>query len=193
MNIFWEIDERRFVAGLSDPRVLNLVEMPAGDLVPLRIYIVERSSIADLFSTVPVASGSEIVVSAKATAASTSSLFLEDEFEETGVGTYTYYSGELDLNTEEIAAALGTKATVTVIMEIAWRRTADDAQSYSTTIRLKLHNNIINISDVPVTASANIKFINNVLHIRNETTGLWHPVVADGAIGEQHFDLGEGS
>jgi len=193
VNLYWEIDERRFVAGLSDPRVVELFEMPAGDVVPVRIYMVERSSIADPFSTVVLAAADEIVVSAKATAANAESLLYEDEFEEITVGAYTYYSGELDLNTKEIGAAIGGQRTLTVLFEVALNRIADDTQRYSTAVRLRLVNNIINVSTFPTTASENVKFVNNVLHIRNETTGDWHPMVAQGADGQEHINLGEGA
>ena len=193
MNLYWEIDERRFVAGLSDPRVLDMLDMPAADIVPLRIYIVERESIADPFSTQSISNDFDIVVAAKVTAGSANYLFFEDEFTDVEHGNYTYYSAELDLHTEEIAAAMGNKQTLTVIMEIALRRKSDDAQLYSTTIRLKLANNIINITDAPIVSTENIKFINNILHIRNQTTGEWHPVEVDGEAGQQHIKVGEGS
>ena len=119
MNLYWEIDERRFVAGLSDPRILNLIEMPAGDIVPIRVYIVERSSVADPFTTQAITTGHELLISAKETASNGTTLFTEDDFSETEVGSYTYYAGDLNLNTEEIVAACSGKNTLTVLMEIA--------------------------------------------------------------------------
>ena len=190
MNIYWEIDYTRIVSGLSDPRVPRRLEMASGDIVPVRIYVVERDSIAEPFTTQVLDAAYDIKVAAKLTAAGGTYLIYEDTFEAVVSGDYTYYSGELDLGTAELSAALIGKSAVSVAFEVTLVK--NDRNYSTTTIPLRITNDVIDSASLPTAINDNIKLIEGVLHIYNVAQEKWFPVTVGGADGAEHIDLGEG-
>lgn len=152
-----------------------------GDKFTLRVYPRTVSSgIGALTTSVQLAAGSKVVFSAKASAASSTTLFGIEELEAPGSPTDPYYyEGLLDLNTAELATALGSAQSLNVVADVEIQN-ADNSERLSFRIPITITAQVYDNELPPVAPGSELEIIGGVAYFEKimlkSDSGLYHEV-----------------
>lgn len=190
MNLYWEIDAQRLVSGLDDGTEPGYLVFPARDVIPIRLFVVERDSIEDSFVATTLGSGETITFQGKATPASASELWNTAGASWEQDADDLAYEGTLDLNTDALVAAIASLANKMVYGEICMLKSS--RHRYSTRFLVQVRNDVIRDDTVTPAATDKWKTIDGVLHLYNADQDKWIPVKSRGAAGQESVELGPG-
>jgi len=154
MRLFWEIDPRRLVTGLTEPAEITTIDLTARDIEPTQITVVERSAITSEFDEVELAAGEEIIFAGKASHAGGSRLWSAENFVHDS--TNERYDADVELSTNELIAAVGTRSHLFVWGELTIRKAGRDY--HSTSFRVRLENDIIRGTETPASTDPAVEW-----------------------------------
>ncbi len=136
-----------------------------GDVFKLRVYPrILANGIGAETTSVELGSGSKVVFSAKASPASATTLFGIEELAapETPASPF-YYEGTLNLNTSELADALGSLASLDVVADLEVQN-ADNTERLSFRIPLRIHAQVYDNEIPPVPPGSELEIIGGVAY-----------------------------
>jgi len=191
MNIYWEIDYRRLATGTRDDTVIGRIAMPARDLVPVNIRIVDRDYVYEEYTVSELADDETIRFGAKS--AFDDATYLFDETTWTLDDTDSddpFYEGELDLNTNELVSAIGTTPTLTVWGELA---VVKDSRNYHTTrFLIDVANDVVRTESTPSTeVTDKFRIIDGVPYVYNADQDKYLPLRSTGDANAATLELGQ--
>lgn len=165
-----------------------------GDHLTLRLHFCRFSSAG--LEIVDLPSGSAIVFAGRARDAIESGdiLFAADTFTVSGTGDDLLYSAELDLNTAELDAAIGTDAQLIVRCDVEVQN-ADNSRrmtlQFDATVRHEVYSEG---AAVPITVAVDraYRIADGEFQLWNPDQSKWHSIYVRGGAGAEQLVIGAG-
>lgn len=157
MNIFWDIQNRKLVSGFSAVSALGSMTLVLRDVYPITLAICDPSTAAYGVNYVarPLAAGESIAFALKPPASlSGDSLIPSGSWVLSGAGTAARYAGTWNLNTQPLAAALGSLTTLALKAEFTIIG-SDNAHQCSTQFDVNVIPDVYRAADVGAAALHN--------------------------------------
>ncbi len=209
LNLYLDINSpganSNLLNGTSNVLVSNRPNWVSGDKFYLRLWFRTKGTLGGTSTSYTLQAGSALVAAGKSDLTATDVLFSATGFVEQTSGTEVYYEAILDLNTTQLATALTSVGSVSVYLDVevqnsdnsrrlTWRNTITvTKQAYSGT-------EVATDGNPPYPSAASLalntpagglqKCISGVWHIKNVTTGLWHPYWLEGNQPQLTFGAG---
>lgn len=209
LNLYIDINSpganSNLLNGTSNVLLATRPNWVSGDKFYLRLWFRTKGSLGGTSSSYTLQTGSAIVVAGKSDLTATDALFSATGFTQQTSGSDVYYEALLDLNTAQLATALTSVGSVSVYLDIevqnsdnsrrlTWRNAITiTKQAYAGTEGTTLGNPPYPASSevaVNTPAGGLQKCISGVWHLKNVTTGLWHPYWLEGNPPQLTFGAG---
>lgn len=200
MDMYWYKDDQQIVVGLNSTRQVTRYDWFMRDVLPIKLYIVEKQASTNVpFFVSDIEAEESIAFGAKADYNETTFLFSQATWTAQGSGESRYYSADISLNTAELIAAVGTDDFLDIIGEFTVVR-ADNSNALTTQFNIRVTQDIISgsegvpTSEYPVVAQyiddsgtpavrlvnsegvAVCLFKNGSPYVFISETGLWYPL-----------------
>jgi len=211
MNIFWNIEDHEYVAGLSDSNLVDRFDWILRDVVAVRLYIVTPSAVDQTYTPASAPAGFEPRFALKKSGElDNDPLAASADWAQTlDADGKVCYDGTIDLNTALLIAAVGTATELDLIGEFTLQDAAGlNRDSSQVTVRIKPDVNRAG-EQAPAGGSslygtldaryvqvhedqAFIQRKNKLDYIYIAGSGLWYPIVGTIEDGIPKLTLGEG-
>ena len=153
MNIYWDIENQRIVAGLNSRSLVTQFNFFLRDTIPVDLILcAPQANVNQPYSVQSLDVGDSIRFGAKAAVTDSAFLFSCASWVASGSGTTQKYTGSFQMNTAALIAALGSLASLAVKAEFTIVQ-PDNSHALTTQFSIVVYPDvIIGTEGVPVTA-----------------------------------------
>jgi hypothetical protein len=204
-RIKWYIDveaaggKAPLLEGSASASLSSVPSLIAGDTFDLQLWFRSRAASPLSASTAAeLTTGDSIVVSGKPTSgmADADPLFTAEAFEKATDGDDIYYQASCNLNTAEVQAAMAALSSnslpITIDIEVEGENN-EDRLSFQFAASLKRQAYDGAGAPAPIPGPSGLaRWSDGSLQLKNVTTGLWHTLYLEGALGAGELKFGEG-
>lgn len=143
MELFWNTTQKELAESYTDDQPVPEVCLVQGDYETVTVAIMEETGVASApFSIASLPAGGTLKYGAKVNPDDETYCFLASSFVASGAGSAERHAQDVDLDTAEIAAALGGEAFVILFGELAVISAAG-RHLWTTAVRLKLRKKVV--------------------------------------------------
>lgn len=181
MKIYWDIQNRRLLSDVESGQRLTRLDWILRDQVPISLYICQPNTSGG-YTVEAVPSGYSVVFGVKASYAG-ALLAHQSTWNETGTGESSVSAANVDLNTNEAIAAIGTEDELDALAEFTLRDTSGVDRD-STQVDCRLTQDVNRASQAAPSGAVSLlveEFVHNghkCLRLQNtdgETCGVFTP------------------
>jgi hypothetical protein len=210
MNIYWSLQEQKLMPSLNSTAQITQFNFVLRDTIPVVLRVCNTQSVQNVpYVVTAIDAGKSIKFGAKALATYATDaefLFSQATWTAAGSGTTTTYTANINLNTAELIAAIGTAAYLDCKAEFTILN-ASNENELSTQVTFRILKDVVtgsegvptsefqviaqytdesNVQSVRIVNAAGVAvglFKNGAPYVFIQSTGLWYPltgVIQDG-------------